>query len=311
MNFYHVTEKNNLDSIMNHGLQPRVGPRSEELGEKEAAVYLFPDLESVENALMNWLGAEFDDDSELVILKIDHEGLTLKQNTGYEWMTLEKIDQKKITGVMSENFEEIVHPKIGGMLDDAKSQIKSYLEKMQGEEPSLKKLIEQLETDEDPFSRSNMKGHITTSALILSADGSQVLMVHHNVYDRLLNPGGHHEGTEKLIDGALREGQEETGVQEITVHEWSRENECPFDIDTHPIAENSKKGEKEHFHHDFIYVFVANPEAALKAQTAEVKSTGWFPSTDLAKSGNARLERLHEKMLRNGLTTAASKSPKP
>jgi len=30
----------------------------------------------------------------------------------------------------------------------------------------------------------------------------------------------------------------------------------PIDIDTHYIPENKKKDERQHFHHDFRYIFI-------------------------------------------------------
>lgn len=72
--FYHVTPMENVPSISKEGLSPRIGPRSIDYGEKTPAIYLFPDLVSTEDALMNWLGEwyeqQYDEDYELAILKV-------------------------------------------------------------------------------------------------------------------------------------------------------------------------------------------------------------------------------------------------
>ena len=67
---YHVTEKKNLDAIRNAGLEPRIGDRSRSSNETEPRVYLFRHKLDMEDAVMNWLGDEFDDDAELVALEV-------------------------------------------------------------------------------------------------------------------------------------------------------------------------------------------------------------------------------------------------
>ena len=53
---YHVTPSSNLESIMREGLVPKIGDRSYKVDEQHPAVYLFPNMEEVENALMRRYG---------------------------------------------------------------------------------------------------------------------------------------------------------------------------------------------------------------------------------------------------------------
>lgn len=310
MSVFHVTRRDDVPSILLQGLVPQIGPRSCLLGEATPAIYLFPDQVSVEDALMNWLGDAFEGE-ELVVLEIDSSTLSLAPGAGFELLSTVPISPANILNVLNEDLENMPLTQDHPVLSVARHELASYLAHAPEEGPALERLSAQLISDHNPFSRSNMTGHITASALILSTDGDQVLMIHHNVYDRLLNPGGHHEGSEKLRDTALREGAEETGVQDLAVHEWGVANARPFDIDSHPIAANPKKGEGDHFHHDFMYLFKADPAKPLAAQLEEVKAADWFPTSDLAKSGDARLERLHSKLVDHGLTAAAARAPRP
>lgn len=61
MKYYHVTLLSNIKSIFKDGLLPKIGERSREIGEREEAVYLFPTIEDMEEALMNWLGDWYTD----------------------------------------------------------------------------------------------------------------------------------------------------------------------------------------------------------------------------------------------------------
>ena len=68
--FYHVTRSENTPHIMRDGLTPQVGVRSQIYGENSDAVYLFPTKADAEDAVMNWLGDEFDEAESLDLLKI-------------------------------------------------------------------------------------------------------------------------------------------------------------------------------------------------------------------------------------------------
>lgn len=70
----HVTSSENLAGILEHGLVPAIGPRSKELGELTPMVYLFTDLDSLENAC--WLADYFYND-ELVVVEVDTTGLVM------------------------------------------------------------------------------------------------------------------------------------------------------------------------------------------------------------------------------------------
>jgi hypothetical protein len=72
---YHVTPSENLDSIMSQGLIPQKGERSRKILDEKPAIYCFPDKNTMEDAVMNWLGDEFDEDEALALLEIDTTGL--------------------------------------------------------------------------------------------------------------------------------------------------------------------------------------------------------------------------------------------
>jgi hypothetical protein len=58
---WHVTRTSALRSIMRQGLTPRIGARSRSAKEAEKAIYVFPDSISLEDAMTNWLGDEYED----------------------------------------------------------------------------------------------------------------------------------------------------------------------------------------------------------------------------------------------------------
>lgn len=58
---WHVTKRSSVASIIRNGLIPRVGPRSRSAKEVASAIYVFPDSISLEDAMTNWLGDEYED----------------------------------------------------------------------------------------------------------------------------------------------------------------------------------------------------------------------------------------------------------
>ncbi|WP_249937398.1 NUDIX hydrolase [Roseateles sp. DAIF2] len=183
------------------------------------------------------------------------------------------------------------------MREEARRQLALYLARFPAESERLAALQAQLDEDAgDPLSRANMRGHVTTSALVLDPSLTHTLLIHHRVIGRWLQPGGHYEAGQGLWESALREVAEETGVTRLAAHPvWGAA--LPLDIDSHPIAANPNKGEGEHWHHDYAYLVIAPMTGQdLAPQLAEVHGAAWRPLAELADSGEARFRGLAGKL---------------
>lgn len=141
-----------------------------------------------------------------------------------------------------------------------------------------------------------MRGHITTSALIIDPETKKILIIHHRQFNRWLPPGGHHEGGDLLSESALREAFEETGIQTAKLHPWHKRHATPLDIDTHPIGARPLKNEGEHWHHDFMYAFAGYSAQQLIAQTSEVLDAKWITTEEFIALPGMRFKRLAEKL---------------
>lgn len=106
---YHVTRRENWDSIKQKGLIPSV---PEDFEEDYEAVYLFPTRQDAETALGQWLGdrideweEENDEDYDEIVFKVDISEVNpqnIIQDVEYELVVLEPIPPNKILSIEPE-----------------------------------------------------------------------------------------------------------------------------------------------------------------------------------------------------------------
>lgn len=128
-------------------------------------------------------------------------------------------------------------------------------------------VLDFINSTDNLFGRDSRPGHITCSAWVLNAELSEVVLVKHQRLNRWIQPGGHIEPLETPLEGACREGLEETGVQGLI--SW---REDLFHVSAHefPIGKDGPA----HFHYDLRYLFIAPPEAEL-IKTDETDGVHW------------------------------------
>ena len=109
------------------------------------------------------------------------------------------------------------------------------------------KIINFVQQHPDCFERSLAIGHITASSWLLSKHESQALLMHHAKLDKWLQLGGHCDGNSDVLAVAIKEAQEESGIEAIQpLHEGI------FDLDIHTIPANSR--EQAHDHYDIRFL---------------------------------------------------------
>ena len=138
------------------------------------------------------------------------------------------------------------------------------------------------------YHRDHLPGHITGSAWVVNANRTKVVLLHHGNLNRWLQPGGHADGDENVLQVTLRELEEETGLKKV-------KQLIPgiFDLDIHPIP--AKKGFPDHFHYDVRFLFEADDSDPIivSEESFDVK---WVPVGELnALTDNASILRMVEK----------------
>ncbi|TPW14458.1 MAG: NUDIX hydrolase [Halothiobacillaceae bacterium] len=123
------------------------------------------------------------------------------------------------------------------------------------------------------FERTLTPGHITGSAWIINLERTHVLLTHHAKLDRWLQLGGHSDGDPDTLAVALREGREESGLQELRPV-----TETIFDVDVHLIP--ARRDELAHYHYDVRFLLEADSATPLVI-SAESKDLAWVALVDL------------------------------
>lgn len=168
--------------------------------------------------------------------------------------------------------------------------IAAYLERYPDEAEQLAEPLRVLAEGEgvDFTSRRNFQLHVTVGALLVR-DEAEILLVEHLAYGILLQPGGHLEPTDTtLVDAAVRELTEETGIDPETVVCVSP---TPAYIEYGPVPARPAKDEPEHFHFDIGYAFATADGDVGRIQESEVSGANWYPLGEAERRVGHRIAR--------------------
>ena len=142
----------------------------------------------------------------------------------------------------------------------------------------------------DAFEREFAIGHFTGSAWLVSADGSRVLLTHHRKLGMWLQLGGHADGDTDLMRVALREAEEESGLDGLAVEPDI------FDLDRHRIP--ARGDDPEHWHYDVRYVVRAGTNEAFVVSD-ESHALAWREIAEVARddAADSSVQRMAKKFL--------------
>jgi len=165
-------------------------------------------------------------------------------------------------------------------------QIDSYAPSTDVEREMVVRFQKFIQQNTRCFERSLKEGHITGSAWLLNRGGDRVLMTHHKKLNKWLQLGGHADGESDILQVALREAQEESGILQVVPVRKEI-----FDIDIHRIPE--RPGEPEHFHYDVRYLVQVSGDGDQFKVSDESNSLKWVSKAELdnLNSDGLKLDR--------------------
>ena len=151
--------------------------------------------------------------------------------------------------------------------------IRAYRPWNRQEEQDKAEILRRLDSGESLLGRDNTSAHMTASAWVVSPNRDQVLMAYHNLYDSWAWLGGHADGDADMLAVAIREVQEESGLESVRPV-----TEDIFALEILAVSGHEKKGDfvSSHLHLNVTYLLEADPSAPIRCKEDENKAVGWF-----------------------------------
>ena len=154
-----------------------------------------------------------------------------------------------------------------------KKTFQDYIPLCDQEIEDKKAILKFISLNDDCFLRSNLIAHITSSAIVVNEKMDKVLCIHHNIYNSWGWVGGHNDGNPNLLEVAIKEAIEETGVTEIAPY-----SDEVLGIDIIYVVNHIKNGKhvSDHLHLNATYLLIADENEKLVIKPDENSGVKWF-----------------------------------
>lgn len=156
---------------------------------------------------------------------------------------------------------------------DIKQQIEQYKPFNEQEKKDQEVILRYMQTFNDLLTRENEFAHFTASAWLVNEEFTKVLMVYHNIYQSWSWVGGHADGDANLLQVAVREAKEETGLSSVT----PVSNDI-FSIEILGVPAHKKRGQhvSTHVHLNVTFLLQADERDIIHIKSDENSDIGWF-----------------------------------
>ena len=178
---------------------------------------------------------------------------------------------------------------------ELREKIEKYQPYNEQEAKDKQTMLKYIDTFEDVLTRNNEFGHFTASAWTLNQERTKVLMVYHNIYQSWAWTGGHADGESNLLEVAIRELKEETGVKNVKVL-----NDNIFSLEIICVNGHVKRGKyiSSHQHLNLTYLLEVDEKEILKMKEDENSGVKWINLEEVEKASNEKwmIENVYQKL---------------
>ena len=162
----------------------------------------------------------------------------------------------------------------GGNAVNLRETIESYVPQCEQEIQDQRMMLRYIDLfPGDILTRENEIAHFSASAWVVNPARDRVLMLYHNIYKSWAWPGGHADGEENLLGVALREVQEETGVERLRPV-----TEQLYSLEILTVNAHVKRGKYvvPHLHLNLTYLLEADDSQNIRSKPDENSAVRWF-----------------------------------
>lgn len=175
-------------------------------------------------------------------------------------------------------------------------KLEGYVPFNDQEEKDREEILSLIRKKDNIFSRENTVFHMTASAWTVNRDRTKVLMAYHKIYDTWAWLGGHADGETDLVQVALKEVREESGLDNVRCADGEI-----LSVEILPVSGHEKKGKyvSSHLHLNVTFLVEADENEELKIRPDENSALAWFtPEEALAHSDEEWFkERIYKKLI--------------
>lgn len=179
-------------------------------------------------------------------------------------------------------------------MEQLKQQIQNYQPYNEQEKKDKEVMLKYLATFDNLLTRENEFAHFTASAWVVNKERTKVLMIYHNIYQSWAWTGGHADGEENLQKVALREVEEETGLQNLELMD-----DAIYSLEILTVNGHVKRGKyvSSHLHLNLTFLIEADEQEATKIKQDENSGVKWVSIEEATKVTNeVQMMPIYEKL---------------
>lgn len=168
--------------------------------------------------------------------------------------------------------------------------IKRYIPYNEQEKVDKEVIIDLINKNNNILNRSSKDYHLTASSWIVNETFDKILLVYHNLYDSWSWTGGHADGDSNLLNVAIKEAKEETGITNI--YPLSKDI---YSLEILAVDGHIKKNEyvNSHLHLNITYLLCASSNDELKIKPDENSNVSWFNIDEVVDKSSEKWFREH------------------
>ena len=166
-------------------------------------------------------------------------------------------------------------------INSLKEKIEKYIPYNEQEENDKKVMIKYISDFDNILTRQNEYGHFTSSAFVINKKRTKILMIFHKIYNSWAWTGGHSDGDSNLLNVAIKEAKEETGIKNVVPI-------LPdiYSLEIITVDGHEKRGKyiSSHVHLNITYLLEADENEEIHIKEDENSGVKWFSVDEILKA---------------------------